>query len=92
MFLYRLLASAIGVGTIISLVVLGHVIFDAVVLPDLCQYHFPDVETSWLFDLFFPMTAANGYHPGPGIVFHLTALIGGVGAGILSFRWMKGRS
>jgi hypothetical protein len=92
MLLYRLIAIAIGVGTSMGLAVLGHLIFDAVALPDLCQYHLPDVKTGWLFDLFFPMTAANGYHPGPGMVFHLTALIGGTVAGTLFLRWMKGRS
>jgi hypothetical protein len=32
-------------------------------LGDECQYH--TSETSWLFDLFYDRSAANGYHPWP---------------------------
>ncbi|MBK9758746.1 MAG: hypothetical protein IPO90_01945 [Flavobacteriales bacterium] len=60
-----------------------------IALPDICDYHNKDVETSWLFDLFFPAGGAGGGHPAPGLVFNLTALAGGIGAGILAFRLMK---
>lgn len=83
------IAIVLGIAGFIGLVLLGYVIFHMVALPDTCDYHNKDVDTSWLFDLFFPITAVNGFHPGPGLVFYLTALAGGIVAGVLSFRWMK---
>jgi hypothetical protein len=86
------IAVGIGIATFIGLVRLGNFVFDRVAVPDLCDYHNGTVVTSWLFDLFFPMTALNGYHPGPGPVFHLTAIFGGWIASILFFRWANGKT
>jgi hypothetical protein len=70
---------------IVVLHILGVYIFNLVALPDHCDYHNKDVESGWLFDLFFPVTAVNGYHPGPGLFFYLFIIVLGISAGV----WIK---
>lgn len=89
MLLRRSIAVVTGIGAFVAFVVLGHFIFDAVALPDLCDYHNKDVDTGWLFDLYFPTTSGNGSHPGPGLVFYFTALVGALTVGFSMLRWMK---
>jgi hypothetical protein len=62
-------------------------IYEAEVLPDICDYHNKkDVKTSFLFDLFFPSTESNGCHPGPHLFMWFFVLATGIGSGILSGR------
>ena len=82
---HRALPVVLALAVIVVLRVLGGYIFNLVALPDLCDYHNKDVQSSWLFDLFFPMSAANGYHPGPGMFFYLFIIFFGISAGI----WFK---
>lgn len=80
---HRVFALLTGIATTVAAVVVGNVVFEGVAVGDPCDYHNGVVETTWLFDLYFPMTSANGYHPEPGLLFHLTTLALGIGAGVL---------
>lgn len=86
----RLLPILIGITTAVIAVLIGNAVY-AFVVEDPCAYHNGVVETSWLFDLYFPMTSTNGFHPEPGLVFYLTTLAAGIGLGVLSFRMLKRR-
>lgn len=87
----RPLAILIGIATTVTALLIGNVVYEVVATEDPCDYHNGVVETTWLFDLYFPMTSTNGFHPEPGLMFYLTALAVGIGLGVLSFRMLKRR-
>lgn len=89
---HRLLAILIGIATTVTTGLVGNMVYEVVAVEDPCDYHNGVVETSWLFDLYFPMSSANGFHPAPGLVFYLTTLAAGIGLGVLSFRMLKRRA
>lgn len=88
----RSIAILIGIATTVTTGLVGHVFYEVVAVDDPCDYHNGVVETTWLFDLYFPMSSANGFHPAPGLVFYLTTLAVGTGLGVLSFRMLKRRT
>lgn len=85
----RMLSILIALAVIIGLRILGGYIFNFVALPDLCDYHNKDVKTSWLFDLFFPQTSVNGFHPGPGLFFYFFIISIGVVTGVMFQRLLE---
>ncbi|MFM2225239.1 MAG: hypothetical protein RJA07_1441 [Bacteroidota bacterium] len=61
-----------------------------IIIPDPCYYHNHDFKTSRLFNLFYEITGAEGYHPTPTMFNIIFALVVGALLGFtLSFYKTK---
>lgn len=70
----------------ISACLLNYLLLDKVIIPDPCYYHGHD--TTWLFDLFYDITSADGYHPFPSVFnFIFTISAGGVIGYFVYRKW-----
>lgn len=72
-------------------VIFNFIVLENILIPDPCYYHSHD--TNMLFDLFYELTASEGYHPFPTrFNFILTICIGALAGFTLSKRLIRKRS
>ena len=60
-----------------------------IIIPDPCYYHSHD--TSAAFDLFYVMTAEDGYHPPPSLFNLLFTIISGAVIGSCVYLYFSGK-
>jgi len=65
---------------IVGVFLFNYLFLERLIIPDPCYYH--SHETTMLFDLFYELTASEGYHPTPTIFNLILTLIIGTVAGV----------
>lgn len=74
--------------TILSIIVIAFLNFgviQSIIIPDPCLYHRKEITPTW--ELFYYLSAAEGYHPFPTLFnFSLTLIVGIIVGLILSKR------
>ena len=66
----------------------NYLFLQRIIIPDECYYH--NRETSWLFELFYSQTAADGYHPFPTLFnFLFTVAVGAVLGIVVTPKFIK---
>jgi hypothetical protein len=75
-----LLMSFCAIAGAILALIFNFAVIDSIVVPDPCYYHSHD--TTWLFDLFYKITSAEGYHPSPSVFNFIFTITAGTAAGI----------
>ena len=83
--------ATIGLFAILGMIstfIVNYFILEKLIIPDPCYYHSHD--TTKLFDLFYSLTSAEGFHPIPTILnFSLTLTIGILIGVLLSIWWIN---
>ena len=73
---------------LVVMYILNFFILEKIIIPDPCYYHSHD--TNKVFDLFYELTAKEGYHPTPTrLNVILTLITGGLAGLILGIKLSK---
>jgi hypothetical protein len=70
-----------GTGGAITALIFNFGFLERILIPDPCYYH--TNETTALFDMFYGLSASEGYHPFPTLFNFLFTLSIGIALGIL---------
>lgn len=75
--------KVIGFATLgaIMFFVFNYLVLERIIIPDPCYYHSHD--TTKIFDLFYELTASEGYHPTPTYLNLILTLTAGTATGLI---------
>ena len=85
----RLKTVLFAAGGAITALILNFVFIERLLIPDPCYYHTND--TNSVFDLFYTISAAEGYHPSPTLFNFLLTVGIGIVLGLLLDRAVEKR-